>query len=102
MPLRPWKLNGDVGQAAGRAPAVGRARRAGGVLHQPQAVLVGDAELVVVGRLAEHVDRQDADRPRRDRGLDRRRVDGPDVRAHVGEDRSAPVYSTACPVAGKV
>ena len=80
---------GQVCQAPRRAALVGGSGRAGGVLHQPQRVPVGDGpEPVVVGRLAHQVDREDPDGARRDQGLDRGRVDGADVGADVGEDGS--------------
>ena len=77
---------GQVGEAARRATAVDGARGAGGVLDQPEPVPVGDrAQVVVVGGLADQVDRDDADGARRDQGLHAGRVDGADVGPDVGE-----------------
>ena len=105
MPLRPWKLKQAMSARlpAGRAP-VRRARGAGGVLHQPQAVPVGDRpQLVVVGRLTERVDGDDADGARGDRRP--RPRPGRRSRCPAGRRRrpaSRRSSSTAWPVAGNV
>ncbi len=67
---------------------VGGAGARGRVLDEEQAVSAGDGpQVVVVGALAERVDRHDAHRTLAHRSPDGGGVDGPRVGAHVGEHR---------------
>ena len=69
IPLRPWKLKrGDVGEAARGTTAGTTRRRRRPRPPEEEAVAVRDrTQLVVVGRLAERVDGEDADGARGDR-----------------------------------
>ncbi len=75
-------------EPAGALPVVRRAVGLGGVLHDPQAVALGDRhERVHVRHEAVEVDRQDRLRAGRDRRLHRGRVDAEVVLADVHQDR---------------
>ena len=73
--------------AADAMPLVGRAERLRRVLHERDAMAVGQLpERAEVGRLAEQVDRHDSPRPLGDRGLGRGGVEAERDRIDVGED----------------
>ncbi len=73
---------------ADRPPLVLGAQSLAGVVDQPEPVPLGNrAQLVELAGIAEHVDRDDALRPFRDRGLDRGGIEVQRLRVDVGEHR---------------
>ena len=73
-----------------------RAERLAAVLdHRDPVPLAERQQLVVLRRVPEDVDRDDRLRPRRDRGLDRGRVEVERARVDVGEDRRRPFVDRA-------
>ena len=94
--VRIERPDGRMAVRAERLALVLRTERLAAVLDHRDAVLLAEWEqLVVLRRVAEDVDGDDRLRPRRDRGLDRGRIEVERVGVDVGEDRRRPFVDRA-------